>query len=227
MKKIVFIFFTIIILILSLRSFIIIREHGYDYWSHYFDKDYLAFKGMKNDDTEYLLRAIKLGEKTTWAYCTLANIYVKEKNNDLAKIYYKKAINKLDLESFEVLDRNYYDYIKDKNNVYYQCSEIKDGDAESFKIIATNSYYSKDKNNIFYENKQLKGIDPETFTLLGFFNYGKDKNSVYYRDKLIKDADSQTFKDYEQWQETEDNINYNAEDKYNYYSNGDIVKVKY
>lgn len=249
MKKVILFFGVIVIvLVLGISIVKIIEEGDYDYWSHYFDKDYLAFKGMKNSDAKYLLRAIELGEKSTWAYCTLASVYAEDKNDDLAEKYYKKAINKLDTESIKILDSR---YIKDKNNVYLECSEIKERDAESFEVLSY--FYTKDKIRVFYVDEELKGADTETFTILNsdyakdknnvyynnkkinkadqktfeaYENYGKDRNNVYYREILMKDADSETFTENKVWQRTEDGIEYMAEDRNNYYAGEEIVKEK-
>ena len=249
MKKII-LFLGGIILILGIVTVVeqIIINGEYDYWSHYFDKDYLAFKGMKNDDAEYLLRAIELGEKSPWAYCTLASVYVKDKKNDLAEKYYKKAIDKLDLESIKILND---EYIKDKNNVYLGCSVVAGRDPESFEVLSY--FYTKDKNGVFYGTEELKGANPETFIILSdnygkdknnvyynnkklskadpktfeaFQNYGKDRNNVYYGEILVKDTDPQTFRENKTWQKTKDGIEYMAEDKNNYYAGEEIVKEK-
>ena len=249
MKKIV-LFLGVIILILGIVTVVekIIIKGDYDYWLHYFDKDYLAFRGMKNEDAEYLLRAIELGEKSSLAYCTLASVYVKDEKNDLAEKYYKKAIDKLDLESIKILDDK---YIKDKNNVYLRCSVVAGRDPESFEVLSY--FYTKDKNGVFYETGELKGANPETFIILSdhygkdknnvyynnkklskadsktfevFQNYGKDRNNVYYREILVKGADPQTFRESKTWQETKDGIKYMAEDKKNYYAGEEKVKEK-
>ena len=210
MKKVILFFGVIVIvLVLGISIVKIIEEGDYDYWSHYFDKDYLAFKGMKNSDAEYLLRAIELGEKSTWAYCTLASVYVEDKNDDLAEKYYKKAINKLDTESIKILDSR---YIKDKNNVYLECSEIKERDAESFEVLSY--FYTKDKIRVFYVDEELKGADTETFTILNS-DYAKDKNNVYYRGEKVKKSDSQNF---------ENLGNGYGKDKSNVYYYGDIIQ---
>ena len=49
MKKVI-LFFGVIILVLVTAIGKVIMEGSFDYWSHYFDKDYLALKGLKNDD---------------------------------------------------------------------------------------------------------------------------------------------------------------------------------
>ncbi len=248
MKKVI-LFFGVIILILGTAIGKVIMEGSFDYWSHYFDKDYLALKGVKNDDAEYLLRAIELGEESTWAYCTLAFVYAKEERNDLAEKYYKKAINNLNLESIEILDG---EYIKDGNNVYLKCSKLNGRDAGSFEVLTY--FYTKDKNRVFYIDKELNGADSETFITLGSYygkdknnvyydnkkldkadqktfesgqNYGKDRNNVYYRETLVKGADTQTFKENKVWLQTEDGIEYMAEDKNNYYAGEEIVKEKH
>lgn len=219
----------------------------YDYVTHYFDKDYLALKGMKNDNKRYLLRAVRLGEKSSWIYCTLASLHSEEKQYNSAKSYYKTAINDLDLESTVILEG----YIKDKNHVYQYCKKLENRDTKTFEVLSyyftkdkngvyfwnqkisgadsgtftTLSHgYGKDKNNVYYENKKIVDADSKSFTAME--NYGKDKSNVYFREKRVNGADPETFSEKEKWEETADGVMYMAEDKNNYYDGEEAVKQK-
>lgn len=70
-----------------------------------------------------------------------------------------KIIPELDLATFEVVDR---DFMKDKNNVYYDTKKIHSCDPQSFATVFEE--YSKDKTHVFYQEHVLEGADPDRFT---------------------------------------------------------------
>jgi hypothetical protein len=70
-----------------------------------------------------------------------------------------ERIDNVDIPSLEILNR---DFIKDKQQVFYDRKKITEADAASFVIVFEE--YSKDKTHVFYKNQVLKSADPTTFT---------------------------------------------------------------
>lgn len=102
-------------------------------------------------------------------------------------------IQDADSESFKVLGEKYG---KDKNNVYWERSVIKEADVNSFEVVSDEYKYAKDKNNVYQGDFILDGISPDSFEALNRF-YIKNSKYVYfmYYDgyEILQDADPGTF----------------------------------
>ncbi len=70
-----------------------------------------------------------------------------------------ERIDGVDIASLEIMNR---DYIKDKQQVFYDRKKITEADAATFTPVYED--YSKDKNHVFYKDQILKGANPATFT---------------------------------------------------------------
>jgi hypothetical protein len=70
-----------------------------------------------------------------------------------------ERIDNVDIPSLEILNR---DFIKDKQQVFYDRKKITGADAASFVIVFEE--YSKDKTHVFYKNQILKSANPVSFT---------------------------------------------------------------
>ncbi len=130
-------------------------------------------------------------------------------------VFYKDV--KLDLDAKDCILLT-DDFIKDKNNIYYKESLIKDADAESFEVI--NHWFQKDKNKLFhhtiplelnpstvkidheiyafdahhvyFSKHKIKGVDIASFQVLTP-NFSKDKFYVYRMEKTLKGVDAPSF----------------------------------
>lgn len=117
--------------------------------------------------------------------------YAKDKSN----VYKTSKIWKdfdFDVETFKFLKG---DYLKDKNNVYYDDIRedpfiIKEADSETFEVLRYS--WAKDKNNIYYDGKIMEYVDYETFEIVDF-PYAKDKNEVYYYDTRLYSINPEQF----------------------------------
>lgn len=104
---------------------------------------------------------------------------------------------KADVESFEVLHKNYF--ARDKNNVYYavfvpnetetQLLEIPIKNQE--KVALLNEAYVKVGNQVYYGATPID-LHSEFAEVLSTY-YIKDKLKVYYQDRLLADADAESF----------------------------------
>lgn len=122
-----------------------------------------------------------------------------------------------------------YEYLRDKNNVYYFNNyehklEKLDVNLETFKVLSSD--YAKDENNVFvitfneeHSPQIISDADPETFEATDG-NYAKDKNKVYlnFLGGLIKieSADPASFENL--------NMGYFAKDKNYVYRTGKIME---
>jgi hypothetical protein len=133
----------------------------------------------------------------------VGNCYAKDKGQVFFNIYCgqdnKYELMKADPASFVEI---YYNFSKDKNNVYFSGKPIVGADVKTFKLtyqshnMSTSSYYSIDYKSAYYQNEPLIESDPNTFTVIGedsLGNYAKDKNHVYLGGSIIKDADPATY----------------------------------
>lgn len=143
-------------------------------------------------------------------------------NDDIFKGYYNIIVIKKDVDTstFTCLDGG---YAKDKKNVYsFPDYYVEKADPQTFEVIEL--MYGKDKSNVYYISNKIKEADPQTFETMDF-PYSRDKKNVYNGKSKIKEADLNTFISY-YGNQTLEGIVYNAEDKNNYYKDGEIVKKK-
>lgn len=106
----------------------------------------------------------------------LSAFYLKDDKNVFNG--YRQKIDKVDLNSFEVLGQNGY-YAKDKNSVYYSGEKVEGANAKTFKIIS-DGFYSKDDKNVYAGKEIVKGADLQTFKDISGTSYARDKNNLYY-----------------------------------------------
>lgn len=108
------------------------------------------------------------GDNYSWA---------KDKNNiynfseHFLGIVYQIPIG--DYDTFEAIDSY---YARDKYQVYYKDSIIRNADPQTFKLLEAR--FSRDKEHVFDEHKLVEGADPKTFTVIDFHK-GKDKYRKY------------------------------------------------
>lgn len=94
----------------------------------------------------------------------------------------------IDLSSFKI----FYNYAKDKNNVYYKGFIIVGADAKSFKEVSFD--YAKDKNFVYYGSMILDKADSKTFKVLNNSCFAKDKKNIYFLNEILENVDFNTFK---------------------------------
>jgi hypothetical protein len=70
-----------------------------------------------------------------------------------------ERIEGVDIASLEIVNR---DFIKDKQQVFYDRKKITGADATTFTPVY--EQYSKDKTHVFYKDQILKDANPATFT---------------------------------------------------------------
>lgn len=155
-------------------------------------KDKLEIIANREDGIEYY---IKNGE----------NIYFLERNVNFSEFDGALILLKnIDYNTFQVINKKYFRYVKDKNNIYY----IKNGEAVELKEVGKNSFkiidfaFSIDKNSVYYQGDKLKNILPDGFEVVGNVYdvnyYLKDKSRVYFLNavselSIVEKADSKTF----------------------------------
>jgi hypothetical protein len=96
--------------------------------------------------------------------------------NSTALVSDGNLMDSVDINSIEILNR---DFIKDKNHVFYDCSEIELADPASFTPVFES--YSKDAKHAFYKNKVLEGADPTAFTYDYATNIASD-GKLFFKD---------------------------------------------
>ena len=126
--------------------------------------------------------------------------YFKQKEFDLNNIWEISLIDNLPQPNMYWKSTNAM-FIKDKNNVYFNCKVIEWVDVESFKVLSV--FLVKDKENVYQSDymhnvvyKSLDIIDSDSFEVIDRF-FSKDKNNVYYFNwglSIAKNIDSKTFK---------------------------------
>lgn len=79
--------------------------------------------------------------------------------------------------------KQYSDYAKDKNNVYYQ-GEVVEG-VENTYFQCLGGAYAKTDKNIYYAGKLIPNADVATFENINHA-HAKDKNGYYLNGKRIK-----------------------------------------
>ena len=145
--------------------------------------------GVYNKTGEWIMEIEGTNPKTIKV---LSAFYLKDDKNIFNG--YGQKIDKVDLNSFEVLGQGYY--AKDKNSVYYSGEKVEGANAKTFKIIS-DGFYSKDDKNVYAGKEIVKGADLQTFNDISGTSYARDKNNLYYYDGNIKNLgkiDEKTFK---------------------------------
>ena len=146
----------------------------------------------KEDGVEYYIKDRK-------------NIYFLERNINFPEFDGKLILlRNIDYNTFEVINKKYFRYVKDKIGIYYvangKADELKGLDKNSFKII--DFVFSADKNRVYYRGIKLEKILSNGFEVVGnvydVSYYLKDRKKVYFLNEVselsvVEKADSKTF----------------------------------
>ena len=133
------------------------------------------------------------------------NVYFLERNINFPEFDGKLILlRNIDYNTFEVINKKYFRYVKDKTGIYYvangKADELKGLDKNSFKII--DFVFSADKNRVYYRGIKLEKILSNGFEVVGnvydVSYYLKDSEKVYFLNEIselsvIEKADSKTF----------------------------------
>lgn len=110
--------------------------------------------------------------------------------------YVEHAIPAIDVESFQVLNKQ--GYAKDNRQVYFEFYPIEGADPASFTALSDR--YGKDNAHVFYMLTPIPGADPDTFDLFDKY-WGRDSHDIYFQEDPIQACDPATFVLLEeQWQ---------------------------
>ena len=146
------------------------------------------------------------------------------------------ATYKMNCETFEHVIGSWY---KDKENVYFYkdvnsmyigfevIEGINPGEVKPVGEKAEVYYMSDGKNiyiqNGFYMEGIIENVNIKKFEILEN-GYSKNNKKIYYLSKELENYDIKTFRSYPEMMSS--SVEYNAEDKNNYYRNGRIVMLK-
>lgn len=154
----------------------------------------------------YLWKKIEWVDPTSFKWISWTNYY-KDKNN----VYFNnlwwfplEIIKWVDVKTFELLkkDNIITEFVKHKNNIYYQSNIVNWADAETFIILGcwgnvwwgSPDCYAKDKNSIYFNANKINWISLNTFKIIKNSIYAKDENNIYYKWNIVDWADVNTFK---------------------------------
>jgi len=90
-----------------------------------------------------------------------------------------ERIDGVDIASLEILNR---DFIKDKQQVYYDRKKMAEADAATFTPVYED--YSKDKTHVFYKAQILKDANPATFRFDYTINMATD-GKLKFKDGVV------------------------------------------
>lgn len=177
-------------------------KNNYYFNGNMIDCDYDSFEKMnekgffyKDKNSLFSEKEIRLGSKGVRYEIVKTLVSLKNSSASTLKIFssawakddnqvyrYGEVFKKADVNTFEYLDINaYYDWAKDKNNLYSSSVKkiMKGIDAPSFK--AFNDFWGKDKNNVFFFNTEriLPSADVKTFKITDEKGGATDKNFIY------------------------------------------------
>ena len=133
------------------------------------------------------------------------NVYFLERNINFPEFDGKLILlRNIDYNTFEVINKKYFRYVKDKTGIYYvangKADELKGLDKNTFKII--DFVFSADKNRVYYRGIKLEKILSNGFEVVGnvydVSYYLKDRDKVYFLNEVselsvVEKADSKTF----------------------------------
>lgn len=86
----------------------------------------------------------------------------------------------IDVETFEVLD---YNFLKDKNGIYYDGKKIIGADYSSFKTLSEE--YSTDGKHVYFKEAILKEANPQTFKRASEYAIWEDGQHQYKNGQII------------------------------------------
>jgi hypothetical protein len=126
--------------------------------------------------------------------CLFSSGYLKKDGtykyatSDEAHGYVEHPIPDIDVQSFQILNKN--GYAKDKLHVYYHVEFVQGADPDSF--VTLSEYYGKDKSHVYYEWNLIPGADPQSFKLFDI-QWGRDSQDVFLQSTPIHACDPSTF----------------------------------
>lgn len=140
-------------------------------------------------DEDRNIEEIKLEDANVDKLVSWNDILAKDGKNIY---YYGKKIDYIDASTF---DGRGFGYAKDKNNIYYDVTIVKNADYKSFKEIKGSISFAKDKYNIFYEGKIIEGADIKSFEPLKN-GFSKDKYGYFYNEQRLEGINYEDIKDF-------------------------------
>ena len=165
----------------------VIQENENDFS---YDKNSVYFMGKKiNGINSNEFRIIDLNNKNESFYFLTdnKNLYklITIFDEDSGKIAKTKLVTienpKVDTKSFEVINKNFDTYYRDKNTVYYydadfgkELKKLEAADSNSF--VSLESDFGKDNRNIYYNGNKLEGVNSDGFEIL-------DENAIIFKNK--------------------------------------------
>ena len=165
----------------------VIQENENDFS---YDKNSVYFMGKKiNGISSSEFRIIDLNNKNESFYFLTdnKNLYklITIFDEDSGKIVKTKLVTienpKVDTKSFEVINKNFDTYYRDKNTVYYydadfgkELKKLEAADSNSF--VSLKADFGKDDRNIYYNGNKLEGVNSDGFEIL-------DENAIIFKNK--------------------------------------------
>ena len=165
----------------------VIQENENDFS---YDKNSVYFMGKKiNGISSSEFRIIDLNNRNESFYFLIdnKNLYklITIFDEDSGKIAKTKLVTienpKVDTKSFEVINKNFDTYYRDKNTVYYydadfgkELKKLEAADSNSF--VSLESDFGKDNRNIYYNGNKLEGVNSDGFEIL-------DENAIIFKNK--------------------------------------------
>ena len=165
----------------------VIQENDNDFS---YDKNNVYFMGKKiNGINSDEFRIINLNNKNESFYFLIdnKNLYklINIFDEDSGKIVKTKLVTienpKVDTKSFEVINKNFDTYYRDKNTVYYydadfgkELKKLEAADSNSF--VSLEADFGKDNRNIYYNGNKLEGVNSDGFQIL-------DENAIIFKNK--------------------------------------------
>ena len=165
----------------------VIQENENDFS---YDKNSVYFMGKKiNGISSSEFRIIDLNNRNESFYFLTDNknlyklITIFDENS--GKIVKTKLVTienpKVDTKSFEVINKNFDTYYRDKNTVYYydadfgkELKKLEAADSNSF--VSLEADFGKDNRNIYYNGNKLEGVNSNGFQIL-------DENAIIFKNK--------------------------------------------
>ena len=165
----------------------VIQENENDFS---YDKNNIYFMGKKiNGINSNEFRIIDLNNRNESFYFLTdnKNLYklITIFDGDSGKIAKTKLVTienpKVDTKSFEVINKNFDTYYRDKNTVYYydadfgkELQKLEAADSNSF--VSLEADFGKDNRNIYYNGNKLEGVNSDGFEIL-------DENAIIFKNK--------------------------------------------
>lgn len=152
---------------------------------------------------KYLLSIASLSLLFTvvlWCSPPSPNSYIVDDENETIR-HWNVTLG-ADFNSFEVFEKFWFTYAKDKDYVYYQWIMVDGADPSAFIPIHSPRNFEgvkheglgKDNKNVYLGIDTIPNADPDTFEVLDkYHSYFKDKSYVYEKLDIFSVADTKTF----------------------------------